>query len=281
MRPSLEKTIFPQKTLDTVFEHVLLDDVINLNASLSDEVIEADYTAEEIEASYDLCWQLLERGVDFEQFRSLIAKIAFTGSATEEERLAFKYARARFKHMRFACNNFDKRHRYPKLFHKVIILMGKMQDAFKNTQRFATLIYGLILWLILSPSCYWLIARELTDFRAESPAGLRAYHRRENQKLEKLFKKQNKLAAHDFHLMRKIISRRVAFNDTLRTIRPSPKLDRFSAYLATMNGIMGDMHDELVEKRYVDKQGYYKNSVPFPGDLAERIQCFLNKEKQV
>lgn len=279
MSSVLDYPVFPQAMLDTLFAYVLLDDVPHPEVGLDEAMVRSDYTQEEIRASYRLCWQLLKRGVAFGQFRALILRLAFKGKATEEERLSFKYARAKFKHMRFACNNFDRRHRQPKLFHMVIRCMGKMQDSFNNGQHFSAFRYGVFLWVVLSPFIYPLIEREIRDFREDSPEGIRAFHKAECRKLKKALARRDQFSAHDFHLLRKVFSRWVSLNDTLRTIRPSERLNQFSAYLATLNGIMGDRHDDYVEAKFVDKKGYYRNNVNLPDDLLSRITLFIEAEE--
>lgn len=258
MSCSLDYPVFPQSMLDTLFEYILLDDVPHLEASLDETIVRANYTDNEIDACYRICWQLLKRGVHFRQFRSLILGLAIKGRATKEERLLFKYARARFKHMRFACNNFDRRHRQPRLFHMIIRSMGKMQDGFNNGQRFAAFRHGIFLWVALSPFIYPVIEKEIKDFRADSSDGIKAFHQGEIRKLKTALADQGDISAHDFHLLRKIFSRWVSFNDTLRTIRPSDALNQFSAYLATLNGIMGDRHDDYIEKKFIDKKDIIK-----------------------
>lgn len=270
---------FPQSMFNTVFEHILLDDVPHPTTPLPKDVLPL-CTAQEVTEGYNLCWQLLEDGVDRKAFRRLILKIAFSGQADEEERLAFKYERAKFKHMRFACANFTRKHRYPLLLHIVTIIMGDMQDAFKNHQRRATLILGLILWVALSPAYYWLIAAPLTSWREDSAAGIQAYQKRENARLAKMVAKLEATTGHEFHVVRKIISRRVAFNDTLRTIRPSHELNQLSEYLATINGMMGDLHDHLIEKKLDGTQNYKRDRFQSPQEIPQRIRAFLSRSPQ-
>lgn len=273
----LDEPVFPQKDLDTLFDYILLDDVPHPEIPCPQDGLPR-CSEEEIRAGYRLSWQLLERGVNRRVFRRLIAKIMFSGTASPQEQLTFKYMRARFKHMRFACANFDKKHRYPFTMHIVTILMGNMQDAFKNRQRRATWFYGLTVWLILTPFLYWLVRGPLLAFDPETPEGLVLYQRRENEKLCWMLKNSDRKTGHEFHNMRKIISRRTAFNDTLRTIRPSAELNQLSEYLATINGMMGDMHDELVEKKLDGTQNYKKDRFQPPEEILARLQEFLARD---
>ena len=55
------------------------------------------------------------------------------------------------------------------------------------------------------------------------------------------------LTGHQFHNVRKIVSRQVSFYDTLRSIDPDNREARqISRFLAAINGLMGDRHDVMV-----------------------------------
>lgn len=263
-----------QNDLDTLFNYVLLDDVPHPHTPLPEDILPSS-TPHEVIENYRLCWQLLEYGVDRSHFRQIIKRIAFSGTATPDEQRAFKYARAKFKHMRFTCANIGKVHRYPFILHIITIIMGNMQDAFKNKQRWATLINGCVLWVALTPLYYWLIQLPLMTLRPDTPDGILAYQREQNAKLAKLLTTLDATTGHEFHVMRKIISRRVAYNDTLRTLRPDTSLDHLSEYLATINGMMGDMHDDLIEKKINGSQNYHRDRFQPPREIIERITTFL------
>lgn len=267
-----------QESLETVFNYVLLDDVPYPDTPLPSDVLPRS-TSEEIMENYRLCWQLLEFGVNRPQFRALTKRIARTGHASVDEQRAFKYARAKFKHMRFACANLSKAHRYPLILHIVTIIMGNMQDAFKNNQRLSTFINGCFLWVALTPAFYWFIQLSLLTLRLDNPEGVLAYQRKQNTKLAHLMETLDATTGHEFHVMRKIISRRVAYNDSLRTIRPSESLNQLSEYLATINGMMGDMHDDLIEKKLNGTQHYRRDRFEAPHEIIKRITVFLTRSK--
>lgn len=266
----------PQKDLDTLFHYVLVDDLPHWESSLPDDVLPRS-TPDEVLKNYRLCWQLLERGVDRSEFRRIIKKIALSGNASQDDMKAFKDARAKFKMMRFSCANISKIHRYPIALHIVTIIMGNMQDAFKNKQRRATFLNGFILWVALSPFYYWLIQLPLITLKCDSPDGILNYQQQQNAKLAKLISTLDTTSGHEFHVMRKIISRRVAYNDALRTIRPSASLNQLSEYLATINGMMGSMHDDLIEKKLNGTQNYHRDRFEPPKNIIERITAFLQR----
>lgn len=273
----LDRPVYPQKMLDELFQHILLDDVPHLDVAVPENVMPV-CTPQEVTGGYKLCWQLLTRGVNRRAFRRLVMKIALTGRTTAEERQIFKDVRARCKHMRFACANFDRRHRYPPLLQGLTVLMGNMQDAFKNHERGLTFFYGLSLWLATSLLPYYLAMRPLRAFRPDTPDGVLAYQRAQNLKLARDLAASAQATGHEFHNLRKVISRRVAFNDTLRTLRAEPELDRLSEYLATVNGMMGEMHDDLIEKCLKGQQDYKQDRCFTPPlEIVSRLEAFLKR----
>lgn len=272
----LRQPSYPTSLLATTFNYVLLDDIPFPDTPLPKDTL-PQCTPEEVEQAYRLCWQILERGVNRSKFRHLIMHIARTGSASKDEQLEFKHARAKFKHMRFACANFSKRHRYPLLLHIITIIMGNMQDAFKNHQRIATWINGIALYFMLLFPIYCFIQGSMLGARLDTPEGIRAYHMKQNDKLAHLMTSLDETTGHEFHVMRKLISRRVAFNDTLRTIRPSASLNQLSECLATINGMMGDMHDDLIEMKLKGTQNYHRDRFTPPHEIMDRIKAFLSR----
>ena len=266
---------FSDQQLEALFGNVLQDDVAHPDALLPAHVT-LDYAQEDLIACYRLCWQLLDRGVDIRSFRRLIARIALQQHATERDRPLFKNARAKFKHFRFACANLDKRHRYPWSLNFVTSLMGHMQDAFKNGQKLRTTGWGIVLWLSMQKLPYLIVRRQMADFLPATPSDVRAYFQSENRRIARALK-GDQVTGKEFHEIRKIISRRIAFNDTLRTVSPSEHNDRISLYLATINGLMGDMHDRLVEMKVQKTQNYYQDRFPLPAEIALRLRIFVTQ----
>lgn len=271
---SLANPRFTDAELDQLFENVLLDDVPHLEAICPDGDRPA-LKEHDSEECYRLCWQLLERGVNIPDFRRLVLTIIRRGGTEDaEEKQAFKYARARFKHIRFACANMDERHRYPWSVNLVTSLMGHMQDAFKNRQKGKTILWGALLWAALMPPFYNIVRWQLADFRPASVSSLMTYFADQNRKIKTALK-DDKVTGHKFHNIRKIISRRISFNDTLRVIHPANWNHQMSFYLATINGLMGDMHDELVEKQIRGEQDYTQFAFPIPDSILSRLKTLL------
>ncbi|AEI37925.1 hypothetical protein [Zymomonas mobilis] len=270
----LASPCFTDLQLDRVFNNILLDDVPHMEAACPQETRPA-LRPEDSEDCYRLCWQLLEKGAHIASFRRLVGRIIARGGTDDpDERLDFKYVRAKFKHIRFACANLDERHRYPWSVNLATSLMGHMQDAFKNHQKTKTVLWGSLLWLVLLPPFYKIVQYQLSEFRPATKTSLLEYFRKQNGKIRAALNRQ-KVTGHQFHDIRKIISRRIAFNDTLRVIHPAEWNDQMSLYLATINGLMGDMHDVLVEKKIKGEQDYDKDTFPLPDNILTRLATLL------
>lgn len=62
----------------------------------------------------------------------------------------------------------------------------------------------------------------------------------------------------------------------MRIIRPSQQLNNLSAYLATINGLMGDMHDELLLKEIRGELDYHKDKFLLPDPIAVRLRKLID-----
>lgn len=271
-----ERAQFPSAAFTTLAHNIEVNDHVHLDAQLPTH-IDMSISQEEVGTCYALAWQYLVRHVDRASFRRVVTRITRRGSATPDESAAFKDVRARFKHLRFARSNLDARHQYPYALHKMTSLMGTFQDAFRNSQRLPTLTWGSLLGIALSPLCYRMLVRTISDFRPATPASIHAHLMAENRELAALVSSPDtQVTARAFHEMRKIISRQVAFTDLLRVIRPSPPLDGVSYYLATLNGLMGNMHDTLVERRSSGEQDYERDVFPLPEEIRQRLLAWVS-----
>ncbi|MBB3103573.1 hypothetical protein [Azomonas macrocytogenes] len=269
---------FPQATeaqLAALMQNILDDDKINWEARCPIKP-EVDFTTAELADCYRLAWQLLASGVNMGSARRLVVSIAIRCSATPEQAVSFKLIRARFKHMRFACTNCSEQHTYPEILHSVTRLMGDFQDAFRNGQRVKTAWLGIKLLFRLRAGFFGFLRKNIADVHYSSIESFKRYVVAENQCLAEATQGCISLTGRKFHELRKIISRRIALNDTYRVLYPSPKLDAFSLYLATINGLMGEMHDDLVLKRVQGELDYDSQSFKLPDEIASRIRAFVS-----
>lgn len=259
-------------------QNILDDDVVNLQAPAPNGPAPA-LTAEELAGCYRLAWQLLVTGVDIPATRTLIAAIAARGSATPEQTIQFKFMRARFKKMRFACANYSEQHQYPECLDSITRLMGRFQDAFKNGQRRRTLWLGIKLWCRLRDGYFAKLHDTLVKARLSTLESFQRYIAQENQHLADTSGEDALLTARQFHDLRKIISRRIALTDTRRALSASPEYDAMSLFLATINGLMGKMHDDLVVKKIQNKLVYEEELFEFPGEISTRIRALAMSER--
>jgi len=254
-------------------QNILDDDNIDLEAGCPAKP-EPDFTEAELAGCYRLAWQLLASGVDIPSARRLVVDIMAQCSATPEQAARFKLIRARFKHMRFACSNCSEAHSYPEMLHTVTRLMGDFQDAFKSGRKFQMLKFGAKLWWKLRGDLFGALRAAIDHAHFSSVESFQRYLADESRHLADASREGIQITARQFHDLRKIISRRIALNDTRRVLHPSPELDAFSFYLATINGLMGDMHDDLVVKRARNELDYEKQLFELPDEIACRIRAF-------
>ena len=130
---AIEAPRFPVEQCNALFAAILVHDDIDLAAELPD-TIHLKYSQNQFSQCYRICFQLWQKGVD----RRLLGKVAETfyrdRGLDPEMQLAFKNMRAKFKHLRFSYTTFDASHWYPHEFHRIIVKMGNLQDAFKHDE---------------------------------------------------------------------------------------------------------------------------------------------------
>jgi hypothetical protein len=269
---SLERPLTTAAQRAVLMKNILDDDVVNLQAPCPEAHL-PEMTAAELADGYRLAWQLLSREVDIPATRRLVARIAARGSATADEAARYKDIRARFKKVRFACANYSEQHTYPERLDYITRLMGRFQDAFKNGQRRRTLWLGIKLCVRLRNNFFSRLHDTLLEARLSTLDSFQRYIASENRQLIDIAGEDAVLTARQFHDLRKIISRRMALSDTRRALCPSPEYDAMSLFLATINGLMGRMHDDLVVKKLQDKLGYEHELITFPPEISARIRA--------
>ncbi|MDG6094010.1 hypothetical protein LOC54_02585 [Acetobacter sp. AN02] len=272
---SLTEPRATDEQLAVLYDNISVNDVITPDARCPDGALPA-FLPEEPGACYRLTWQLYRQKVDIRVFRRLILRIMVQGKVTPDQALDFKHTRARFKHLRFACANCDERHSYPWLLHFVTRQMGFFQDVFRHGRKLMVIRCGLLLLVGLSPPVWWLLNRRLEDFRPASPQNFSDYLARERGRLAEAVENDTPVTGHQFHGLRKIISRLVALNDTRRVLRPLPELDELAVFLASLNGLMGSKHDDLVEEHLTGVSDYRKYRFPLPEAVASAIRTLIH-----
>lgn len=231
-----------------------------------------DVPPERFADGFRLSRQLWEERFDAAATAALAARLA-RGGAKVGERDAFKQVRAAFKHLRFAFFLYDRRHRAPPILSLVTLEMGELQDAVRVGQAAAARRHGAALRALLAPPLRPLLRREI-GLEPTDAAGSRAFTDAQLASLRPLLG-QVAVDAHAFHAARKVVSRQVSFHDDMRTLAPEGEASaahRAAArWLATLNGLMGAFHDELVTRAAAGGFRYGRDTVALPPAIRERL----------
>jgi hypothetical protein len=262
---------FPAATLDALFEAVEMDDVVDPVVSLP-EPIPVACTQEEMRRCLDLCVQFWREGAVRGDMLRLVGTLLRTGDLPPDDRVRYKHIRARYKHLRFALVLYGARHRAPLLFRATVAVMGHLQDAFRNRRRMAALGYGLALRLLLSWPAWQAVRREVDAVPLDDATGFLAYREAEFARLRDWLG-TGEMTSHRFHAMRKVVSRQVSFYDTMRTLEHDDGFYRMSRFLSAINGLMGSMHDDLVEQAVAGHRDYHRDALRLPSNIHTRLEA--------
>ncbi len=261
---------FTQAECDALFAAVLIDDEVDAHTDLP-AVIRLDYDEQQLADCFAICRQLWQTGVDTEALQVLTGKLWRDRDLDAEDRLAFKYARAKFKHLRFAYALYDRRHRYPPILDWMTTALGHLQDAFKNGRAGAVAREAALCRLFLAAGPQRLLRRELDRFAPSDGASFRRYTLEQMGMVQAILARDTVTGA-QFHATRKIFSRQVSFYDSLRTIEPTLEAYRMSRSLAAINGLMGEMHDELIAQKIAGTRDYHREPFPLPEEIRQRLR---------
>jgi hypothetical protein len=265
-------THYPAPVLDALFEAIEMDDVVDPVVSLPHPIPVA-CSKEEMRHCLDLCIQFWRAGGTRQDLRALIGTLLLTGDLPPDARRRYKLIRARYKHLRFALVLYGREHNAPPLFRATVAVMGHLQDAYRNRRIAAVLLYALLLRLLVTRLAWMAVRREVDRVRLDGADGFARYRAEEVQRLRRWLA-QPQITAHRFHAMRKVVSRLVSFYDTRRSLQPDESMFRMSRFLSAINGLMGSMHDDLVEQSVMGCLDYRRDALALPEDIRCRIEAF-------
>jgi hypothetical protein len=254
---------------DTLFAAIQVHDEIHLDAVLP-ETMHLDYTPDQFERSFLLARQLWDSGVQRRALIGLATKLASGRRLAPADMDEFKDIRARFKQLRFASMIFDESHRYSPALHQFTKTMGHLQDALKNGRMFGVTVRAVMLRLLLTPLAYRRMKRGLDRFRPSSQAHFRAYVNGELDVIRAFLAKPG-VTGKEFHEVRKIASRLMAIYDSMNTLYPSAYHRQITLFISTINGMMGGMHDGLIERRLSGEQDYHAETFPLAPEIGQRL----------
>jgi hypothetical protein len=263
------RPLFTGDQCDALFAAVLIDDDIDAHTELP-LVIRSDYPPELFSECFGLCQALWHSGYRRETLIALVERLIRDRDLDAADRLRFKYVRAKFKHLRYAFTLYSEDDGYPPMFDRMTIVMGHLQDAYRNRQPGAVLRQALLLRLVLTRLPQMRLARETAQVAARSTASFRAMLEKDKAGLIALLA-QERVTGAEVHAARKIVGRQVSFYDTLRTLQPSADTFRMSRSLSAIHGLMGRLHDMLVLRRTEDRGAYDQERFVLPDAIRERI----------
>ena len=264
------RTQFSQHTLETLFEAILVNDVADEHVTLP-AVIPSDFSTEQVAECFALCRQLWLDGISYKQFLDLAWKIMRNQDLSEPDRVAFKYIRAKYKHMGFGFILYTPRHKRPFLYEATSTLMGEVQDAFRNGLPKKVLMFGLALRVLAATPFQKKRESMVRNAVLDTTAHFNAYLKAEIAKIPGYLNQPDVTSA-QFHALRKIISRHVSFFDTLRTLCPSESHRQMSRFLSAINGLMGRMHDDLIAQSVSGQLDYHKDRIAVPARIRTMLE---------
>lgn len=272
---NFEAKKYSAQQCNDLFEAILVDDVVNLDASLPDQ-IHLDYKQEQLVECFEICRQVWFEGFDSNVLNEMLKKLRKSCGFTKDEQLIYKHIRAKFKQLRFAFANFDKKHKYPFFLNAITVLMGTLQDAFKNRHDNLTRRYVILLQLFLMRMPKSLVYRDVNGFK---PCGVEDFREKTLSGVDFIRKSldKNQVTGRQFHNIRKIISRQASFYVALTVLYPSKYHSDVFRYLSTINGMMGRMNDVLVEKELNGVLDYHKDLIEIPEDIKNYLRIVVDK----
>ncbi|HEY0211666.1 hypothetical protein [Acerihabitans sp.] len=266
------KTFSPE-TVQLLFTAVEEDDIVNEHASLP-QVIDLQCPQENIRNNYALCLQFWAEGFTRIELLRLVRKLLKGDELSASERMEYKYIRSRYKHLRFAQRLYGKKHEANLWFRSTTVVLGHFQDAFRNGNKDVLRFYGRILRIFLSKPVWMLVHYALRHTRLDRESGFIAYRQQQMRALRSLIA-QPQLKGKEFHAVRKIISQQVSYYDTVRSIEPGNQdAYRISRFLANINGLMGDRHDEMVADKLAGRKPYDDPAMLDP-TIRRHLELFL------
>lgn len=266
---------FSSDTVQRLFTAIDEDDLVDDNVSLP-VLIDVQCTVESLRQNYALCMQYWEEGVDRNELLKLVLDLLRGDALSEDGRMQFKYIRSRYKHLRFAQRLYSKTHLSRLWFSKTTVLLGRLQDAFRNNDRRSVKRYARILCFYLSIPVWNWVNFSLRHMPFDSVSNFIAYRQQQMRKLQALITKPE-LTGREFHAVRKIVSQQVSYYDTLRAIDPGNQdFHQISRFLAAINGLMGDRHDEMIADNLSGKKSYNARG-QLDIHLRQRLELLLER----
>ncbi len=263
---------FPTETLDALFAAVEINDVVDRQVGLPAATAQS-CTRDTLQTCFALCWQFWRRAVARRELVRLVDTAIRSGDLSAGERIQFKHMRAAYKQLRCALMLYATSHTQPLLFRATVGVLGQMQDASRLGRRMQVRGHGVVLRILLSWPFWNMTRKRVAATRIDTAEGCANFRGRELDQLRQLLQ-QSVFSGHEFHVMRKIVSRQVAFYDHLRTLESNACVHQMSRFLSAINGLMGARHDGMV-RQHVSGARDYATREALPADIRTRLEAWL------
>lgn len=270
---------FSQQQYNQLFDMILVDDDPHPNVQLPDK-IEFNYTQKQLIESFLISRQLWRDGIMEPGFVEILKSLCHSCHLSTEEKALYKKVRAKFKHLCYAYRAFDERHRRPYWLGKMTGILGKLQDGFKNQKLWIAQPRAFLLYHIWNEQGLWLLKREVDYFFPCNLTSFVTFLKNKVAVIDHELGNRAMVTSHQFHDLRKSISMMAATYGTLDVLFPSEYHHQVFQYLATINGLMGNYHDQLVEKKMNKTQNYYFDQFVIPDEIMMRLKILTERFSQ-
>lgn len=275
-----ERFYFSEHQCQQLYGMICVDDEINLQSTLPAQ-INFNYRQKQLIEGFIISRQLWLEGITEKRFPKIIHQLCSSYEISEEDKVIYKMVRAKFKHLCYAFRGFDSRHKRPFLLGHTTGLLGIIQDGFKNKKNNIVIPNALLLNTLWNNKGLSLLKREAFRF---FPCDVESFANTIHKRVAFI---QNEIiqnptfSAHQFHILRKQMSMLSAVYGTLDVLFPSPYHHQVFQYLATINGLMGDYHDILIEKKLNKTQNYFFDRFIIPAEISSRLTVFTKHFKAI
>ncbi|MDI2091454.1 hypothetical protein [Commensalibacter oyaizuii] len=267
---------FSERQCAQLYAMICVDDEINLDVNLP-ETIKINYTQAQLIESFLICRQLWLEGIIDRHFPKIVSHLYRTCEISLEDKVIYKMIRAKFKHLCYAYRAFDSRHQRPFLLGHTTGLLGVIQDGFKNNKNSVVKPNAFLLKLLWNEQGLSLLRQEVYRFYPCDLEGFIFSIRKRACFIRHQIETKATISAHDFHSLRKHMSMFAAVYGTFDVLYPSPYHHQVFQYLATINGLMGNFHDELIERKLNQTQNYFFDHFEIPKEILSRLTVFTDR----
>ena len=272
-RRELDARPFAPGVLDALIAAIDVNDAIDLAAPLPASV-RLDYPANRFVDGFRLSRQLWLEGCDRDALIAFALRLRRGEPIDDEARHWFKQVRARLKHLRFAFFLYSATYRSPAMLSLLTLVMGELQDASRVGDAGKVRAQANRLRWLLARPIWPFVKREFDRLVPGDTAGFRRFTLSQVASLRPILTTPE-VGAHAFHAARKVVSRQVSFHDDMRTLHPSTEHREMARWLATLNGLMGRVHDDLVARTAAGTFDYARDTFVLDHDIATLIEALI------